>query len=132
MTTHRHRVAVIGAGFSGIGVGARLRQAGIHAFVVLERGDDVGGTWRDHRYPGCQCVSRTRFTADGPEGHHRARAERVFRRGHPPERGAAAVLRAAERGGAVVPVGWESHLGWWFSRLVPIVAQQRLARQPLR
>ncbi len=77
-------------------------------------------------------ISRTRFTADGPEGHDRARAERVFRRGHPPERVAAAVLRAAERGGAVVPVGWESHLGWWFSRLAPIAAQQRLARQPLR
>ncbi len=55
MSTHRHRVAVIGAGFAGIGLGARLRQAGIDDFVVLERGDDVGGTWRDNRYPGCQC-----------------------------------------------------------------------------
>ena len=33
----------------------RLKQAGIEDFVVLERADDVGGTWRDNTYPGCQC-----------------------------------------------------------------------------
>src|SRR5689334_5423449 len=33
----------------------RLRQAGMHDFVVFERADDVGGTWRDNQYPGCQC-----------------------------------------------------------------------------
>ncbi|MGH9002694.1 MAG: NAD(P)-binding protein, partial [Acidimicrobiia bacterium] len=31
----------------------RLKQAGIHDFVVLERAGDVGGTWRDNSYPGC-------------------------------------------------------------------------------
>jgi cation diffusion facilitator CzcD-associated flavoprotein CzcO len=49
------RVVVIGAGFAGLGTAIRLKQAGIHDFVVLERGDDVGGTWRDNSYPGCQC-----------------------------------------------------------------------------
>ncbi|MEO3813222.1 NAD(P)/FAD-dependent oxidoreductase [Sphaerisporangium sp. B11E5] len=52
-TAERHvRVAVIGAGFAGLGMGIRLKQRGIDDFVVLERGDDVGGTWRDCVYPG--------------------------------------------------------------------------------
>lgn len=46
-------IAIIGAGFTGIGMAIRLRQAGIHDFEILERADDVGGTWRDNRYPGC-------------------------------------------------------------------------------
>ena len=49
------RVAIIGAGFGGLGTAIRLKQAGIHDFVLLERGDDVGGTWRDNSYPGCAC-----------------------------------------------------------------------------
>lgn len=48
-------VAVVGAGFSGLGAGARLKQAGIDDFVVLERAADVGGTWRDNDYPGATC-----------------------------------------------------------------------------
>ena len=42
-------------GFSGIGMAARLLKEGIDDFVVLERADEVGGTWRDNTYPGCQC-----------------------------------------------------------------------------
>ncbi|MER5636879.1 NAD(P)/FAD-dependent oxidoreductase [Kitasatospora sp. NPDC002227] len=49
------RVAVIGSGFGGIGAGVRLRRAGITDFVILERADAVGGTWRDNSYPGCAC-----------------------------------------------------------------------------
>ena len=51
---HVH-VAIIGSGFSGLGAAIRLKQEGIDAFVVLERGSDVGGTWRDNTYPGCAC-----------------------------------------------------------------------------
>src|SRR5262249_24897735 len=50
-----HRIAVIGTGFSGIGLAVRLREAGIDDFVLLERADDLGGTWRDNTYPGCRC-----------------------------------------------------------------------------
>lgn len=50
-----HDVIVIGAGFSGLGVTHRLREAGVNDIVILERGDDVGGTWRDNRYPGAAC-----------------------------------------------------------------------------
>jgi cation diffusion facilitator CzcD-associated flavoprotein CzcO len=49
------RVAIIGAGLSGIGAGIRLRQAGVTDFVILERASAVGGTWRDNTYPGCAC-----------------------------------------------------------------------------
>jgi cation diffusion facilitator CzcD-associated flavoprotein CzcO len=49
------RVAIVGSGFSGLAVAVRLKQAGIHDFVVLERGADVGGTWRDNTYPGATC-----------------------------------------------------------------------------
>jgi cation diffusion facilitator CzcD-associated flavoprotein CzcO len=49
------RVAIVGAGFAGLGMAIKLREEGAEDFVVLERGDDVGGTWRDNTYPGCQC-----------------------------------------------------------------------------
>ncbi len=49
------RVAIVGAGFSGLGMAIRLKQAAIDDFVVLERGEDVGGTWRDNTYPGAAC-----------------------------------------------------------------------------
>ncbi|RST00280.1 NAD(P)/FAD-dependent oxidoreductase [Streptomyces sp. WAC07149] len=49
------RVAVVGSGFGGLGAAVRLRREGITDFVVLERADSVGGTWRDNSYPGCAC-----------------------------------------------------------------------------
>jgi cation diffusion facilitator CzcD-associated flavoprotein CzcO len=49
------RVAIIGAGFGGIGAAIALRKAGHTDVVVLERATAVGGTWRDNSYPGCTC-----------------------------------------------------------------------------
>jgi len=49
------RVAIVGSGFAGLGCAIRLRQSGMEDFVVLERADDLGGTWRDNDYPGCAC-----------------------------------------------------------------------------
>ena len=49
------RVAIIGSGFAGLGMAITLRRRGETDFVVLERGDDVGGTWRDNHYPGAAC-----------------------------------------------------------------------------
>ena len=49
------RIAIVGAGFSGLGLAIRLKEAGIEDFVLLERGGDVGGTWQANTYPGCQC-----------------------------------------------------------------------------
>jgi cation diffusion facilitator CzcD-associated flavoprotein CzcO len=47
-----HQVAIIGAGLGGIGMGIALLKAGIEDFVLYERADDIGGTWRDNTYPG--------------------------------------------------------------------------------
>ena len=49
------QVLIIGTGFAGIGMGIRLKQAGFHDFLIVERADSVGGTWRDNRYPGAAC-----------------------------------------------------------------------------
>ncbi|WP_378738642.1 flavin-containing monooxygenase [Nocardia brasiliensis] len=48
-------VAVIGGGFAGIGTAIRLKQKGIDGFAIFERGDAIGGTWRDNTYPGAAC-----------------------------------------------------------------------------
>jgi cation diffusion facilitator CzcD-associated flavoprotein CzcO len=52
--THVH-VAIAGAGFGGICTAIRLRQEGIHDFLVFEREAEIGGVWRDNTYPGCAC-----------------------------------------------------------------------------
>ena len=55
MEVERHRIVIVGSGFSGLGMAIRLRQAGIEDFLVIEKADDLGGTWRANTYPGCQC-----------------------------------------------------------------------------
>lgn len=50
-----HRVAILGAGFAGVGLAYQLVQAGHSDIVILERATEVGGTWRDNTYPGAQC-----------------------------------------------------------------------------
>ena len=48
-------VAIIGAGFAGIGAAIRLKDQDITDFEIFERGTRVGGTWRDNTYPGAAC-----------------------------------------------------------------------------
>jgi cation diffusion facilitator CzcD-associated flavoprotein CzcO len=48
-------VVIVGTGFSGLGMAIQLRKEGREDFVILEKADDVGGTWRDNTYPGCAC-----------------------------------------------------------------------------
>jgi cation diffusion facilitator CzcD-associated flavoprotein CzcO len=48
-------IVIIGTGFSGMGMAMKLRASGREDFVVLEKAQDVGGTWRDNTYPGCEC-----------------------------------------------------------------------------
>ncbi|AZG44782.1 Baeyer-Villiger monooxygenase [Gordonia insulae] len=49
------QIAIIGAGFSGLGAAVKLKQNGFDDFVILDRGSDFGGTWRDNTYPGAAC-----------------------------------------------------------------------------
>jgi cation diffusion facilitator CzcD-associated flavoprotein CzcO len=57
--SERVDIVVIGAGFAGIGAAWQLIEHGFTDFIVLERGDEVGGTWRDNTYPGAACDVRS-------------------------------------------------------------------------
>lgn len=48
-------IAIVGSGFSGLGLAIRLKQAGFTDITVFEKGQDVGGVWRDNSYPGAAC-----------------------------------------------------------------------------
>src|SRR6201986_3263856 len=48
-------IVIVGAGFGGIGMGIALKKAGYHDFVILDKAQDLGGTWRDNQYPGGAC-----------------------------------------------------------------------------
>jgi cation diffusion facilitator CzcD-associated flavoprotein CzcO len=48
-------VIIVGAGFAGLGMGIRLSRETDTSFLILERANDVGGTWRDNTYPGVAC-----------------------------------------------------------------------------
>lgn len=55
LETQSVRIAVLGAGMSGLCTGAQLRKRGIEDFVILEKAETVGGTWRENTYPGVAC-----------------------------------------------------------------------------
>jgi cation diffusion facilitator CzcD-associated flavoprotein CzcO len=48
------RTLIIGSGFSGLGMAIALQRQGVD-FLILEKADEIGGTWRDNTYPGCAC-----------------------------------------------------------------------------
>ena len=50
-----HSSIIIGTGFSGIAMAIKLKEKGIHDFIILEKAEDVGGTWRENTYPGAEC-----------------------------------------------------------------------------
>ena len=49
------QIAIIGGGFGGIAMAIRLLQQGNQDFLILEKANDFGGTWRENRYPGAAC-----------------------------------------------------------------------------
>ena len=51
----RAKYVIVGSGFAGLCMAIKLKQAGRDDFVILEKGDDVGGTWRENNYPGAAC-----------------------------------------------------------------------------
>lgn len=50
-----HDIVIVGSGFAGLGMAIELTRAGRRDFVVLEKADALGGTWRANSYPGCAC-----------------------------------------------------------------------------
>jgi 2-hydroxycyclohexanecarboxyl-CoA dehydrogenase len=107
-------------------------KAAVLAFSRCLRAD-----WRTHGVgvsvicPGVintPIIDATRFVGDDGEAV-RATAKRLFRRGHRPEKVAAAIVGAVERNRGVVPVGWEAWLGWFAQRVTPLRLQEFAARQ---
>ncbi len=49
------KALVIGAGFGGLCMGIKLKEAGYQDFLILEKAADLGGTWRENTYPGAEC-----------------------------------------------------------------------------
>jgi cation diffusion facilitator CzcD-associated flavoprotein CzcO len=60
-------VAIVGAGFGGLCAAIRLQEAG-RSFLVLEKGEEVGGTWRDNTYPGAACDVQSHLYSFSFEG----------------------------------------------------------------
>src|SRR3954451_14820048 len=50
-----YQVGILGAGFAGLVAALRLKKAGKDSFIIFERAEEIGGTWRDNIYPGCAC-----------------------------------------------------------------------------
>ncbi|TWG49828.1 NAD(P)/FAD-dependent oxidoreductase [Aminobacter sp. J44] len=66
-TTKYYDVVIVGAGFAGLYMLHRLRNAG-RSVIVFERGDEVGGTWYWNRYPGARCdVESLQYCYSFPE-----------------------------------------------------------------
>jgi cyclohexanone monooxygenase len=51
----RVEVFIAGAGFAGLGAAIKLAEAGERDFLCVDRGSEIGGTWRDNNYPGAAC-----------------------------------------------------------------------------
>lgn len=48
-------IAIIGAGFGGLGAAIRLEHSGFDDLLIFEKSGEIGGTWYDNTYPGCTC-----------------------------------------------------------------------------
>ncbi|GLQ32024.1 flavin-containing monooxygenase [Litoribrevibacter albus] len=69
MSGEQVQVAIIGTGFSGLCMAIKLLEAGITNFVLLEKKDQIGGTWRDNTYPGCACDVQSHLYSYSFEGN---------------------------------------------------------------
>ncbi len=113
----RCTVLIIGSGFSGLASAHYLEKAGITDFLILERAQAVGGTWRDNTYPGCACDVPSRLYsfsfAPKPDWSHRYARQpeiRAYLEALTTERGFRDRLRF---GAEVVHAGWDADRGRW-------------------
>jgi cation diffusion facilitator CzcD-associated flavoprotein CzcO len=111
------RVAIVGAGFGGLGAAIRLKQRGTDDFVILERATELGGTWRDNTYPGCACdvpshLYSFSFAAnpDWPRSYSSQDEIWAYLRGCAERYGLLPHLRL---GHEVVEAAWDDALGRW-------------------
>ena len=62
-------VAIVGAGFGGLCAAIQLLKSGNDSFVILEKGQDVGGTWNFNNYPGAACDVQSHMYSFSFEGN---------------------------------------------------------------
>ena len=55
MENTQYEQIIVGAGFSGLCIGIKLKEAGMDNFIILDRNRHIGGTWYDNDYPGAAC-----------------------------------------------------------------------------
>lgn len=55
MREDEYYAIILGAGFSGLGMGIKLNELGMDKYIVIERHKRLGGTWYANQYPGCAC-----------------------------------------------------------------------------
>ena len=79
-TAPDHHVAIVGAGFSGIGVAVKLNEAGLPDYLVIEAADGPGGTWHWNTYPGV-AVDIPSFSYQF-SFEQRAEWSRIYAQGH--------------------------------------------------
>lgn len=110
-------VIVIGAGFGGLAAAHHLRQAGITDITVLERGDDVGGVWRENTYPGAACdvpsvLYSWSFARKHDWSHRYARQPEIldYIRKHATSSGLRDLVRT---GAEVTDATWDDDAGRW-------------------
>ncbi len=112
------RLAIIGAGFAGLGMAIRLKQEGIDDFLVLERADGLGGTWRDNTLSGLRgrrAVPPVLLLLRAEPGLDAASTHRSPRSG-PTSSGLARehdVLRHVRFGHEVAGGDWDEDAGVW-------------------
>jgi cation diffusion facilitator CzcD-associated flavoprotein CzcO len=110
------RIVIMGAGFSGIGAAIRLLKSGEDDFVILERAEELGGTWRDNVYPGCRCDVPSHLYSYSfalNPGWHRTYADRdeiwAYLRATAERFGVPAHIRWSHR---VLDATWDDAQGW--------------------
>jgi cation diffusion facilitator CzcD-associated flavoprotein CzcO len=108
-------IAIVGAGFAGLGLAVRLQRSGRTDFAVFERASSVGGTWRDNSYPGVACDIPAHLYSlsfePNPDWKH------VFAAGHEIrsylERVADEVRDRIRLSTPVLDMTWDEHRGLW-------------------
>lgn len=71
---HDVDVLIIGAGMSGIGLGIKLiQQHGTRNFEIIEKTENISGTWALNTYPGCGCDVSLRISVNLPSSSERSR-----------------------------------------------------------
>lgn len=116
MTGHVE-IAIVGAGFAGLGMAIALRRAGRDDFAILERGASVGGTWRDNTYPGVACDVPAHLY--GFASHPNPGWSGLFARGDEIHRYLRDVAEAEQLGDrlhlgtALNRAGWDDEWGVW-------------------